>query len=215
MTRRSVLAAIAGLTIVAATSAFAQGTPPAPAPAPPPGAANRLMGSVTAVDPTTNSVTVTDRQGTATTITVPSTAKIFVGTPSSVSALTTGQYIQVRGTVTQSPASVDARQITILASAPTGGKGGLTQRGASGAITATSPLAISAPDGTSIAVTTTDDTRVISQAAGAFSDIAVGNYLQARLSDPKTAEEVTVGPPPMHRGGHRQGGGGGGGAAAG
>jgi hypothetical protein len=176
-------------------AAQAQGGPLIPA--------NRVYGSVTAVDTTANTITVQGRgqDATATTVKVTSDTKYTKPVTVALTTINVGDPISVR--TATAPAATDtsiaAESVIVLDALPApgapggfgnrGGRGGATTTGT--VVTTTPTLTIKTTAGTTLTVTTTDTTTVSAIKPATLADIAVGNNVSI-VTKTDTAGNVTA-----------------------
>lgn len=224
--------ALCPLPALAAPPAAYPALPPAPAAAPPPAVpqpmpaiapsapaakpakAPRLQGRVTAVDTAKRTITV-DPRGAAgpVTMTLAPDAKIYAAGTGTMASLKAGDYITAYGQATPDAPALSTDRIAVLPAPAMRKKAkrnaGFHPRRVEGTITAVTPtLSLLTPGGVTVAVTTTDATRVETLMPGTLATVAVGANINAQVSgDPVSpvASEVYVQPARSGKGGGGKG----------
>ena len=181
-----VLTMAAAMMFGAALCASAQN---APTPAPAPGAVapvkpDRVMGAVTATDPTANSVTINERDGSAVTFTVDPSAKIWVHSVSTTADISATDRLRIMSAtdIDDGATTVTAASIYILPAAVANAKhtgSGYKGKHVDGDVVTLSPLTIKTDGGVTVAVTASETTPVQLDKPGSFTDIAVGTRVMA------------------------------------
>jgi hypothetical protein len=136
------------------------------------------------VDATSNSVTLTERDGSTATFTLDKGAKVFVhsaGTPVDIKATDRVRVISATDIIDGATAVTASTIIIVPESQPAEKNAGTGYRAkrVDGDVVTLSPLTIKTPGGVTVAVTTTDTTPVQKDSPGGFSDIAVGTRVAA------------------------------------
>jgi hypothetical protein len=166
---------------------------------------NMARGTVTAIDTTGNTVTVMGRgdDATATTYKITSTTKYTKQTTTTLAAITVGNFVTVRASddIPAGATTVEAAQIIVVPALPAAPPGGANSpfaaRFLDGTVLTISPaITIKAADGTTVTITTTDDTRYSQTVPALVTDIAVGNNVMVDLlpSDNTVATAVHIVP---------------------
>jgi len=163
---------------VPSISAIADTAAAAPVAAPAAATKAKVQGTVTAVDATAKSVTVSERKGGTTTFTVAPAALIAVRSDEALADINVGDKVRAMSAsvINEGDTTVDTLAIEIL---PATGKHkekgtGYHKKAVDGVVATVKPLTITTPGGVTVTLLTSAATVVSTQKSGSFSDIAVG-----------------------------------------